>query len=143
MRARSLLGLAVVLALGCGSKKVAPVSGTVTLDGKPLVGASVTFQPIADEGSVVAGHASMGKTDASGKFTLEQTTTKKNGAIVGKHRVSISLLTQEVGDHDARPPRGGWPVTDQVPEKYNMKTELTFEVPSGGTDKADFPLTSK
>ena len=34
-------------------------------------------------------------------------------------------------------------VTDLIPAKYNTKSDLTFDVPSGGTDKADFPLTTK
>jgi hypothetical protein len=141
MRARSLLGLVAVLALGCGSKKLAPVSGTVTLNGKPLVGATVTFDPIAEKGSIEAGHASMGKTDEEGRFTL-QTTKGENGARIGKHRVSISVMNQQAGDTDERPPRGGWPVTDQVPAEYNTESKLTFEVPPGGTDSADFPLKS-
>jgi hypothetical protein len=141
MRARSLLGLAALFALGCGSGKRAPVSGTVTLNGAPLAGATVTFQPIAPKGSIQAGDSSLGKTDESGKFTL-RTTKGRNGALVGKHRVSISLLNPQVGDSDARPPRGGWPLADKVPPQYNAKSDLTFDVPPGGTDKADFPLKS-
>ena len=34
-------------------------------------------------------------------------------------------------------------VRDRVPEKYNMRTELVFDVPPEGTDKADFPLSSR
>ena len=60
MRARLVLGVAVVLALGCASKKYAPVSGKVTVNGKPLAKAEVSFQPIAAEGSVDAGVGSNG-----------------------------------------------------------------------------------
>jgi hypothetical protein len=141
MRARWLLGLAVVLAAGCGSKRFAPVSGTVTMDGQPLVGATVTFSPVPPEGSTEAGDSSLGKTNEKGEYTLKS--VKKSGAQVGKHRVSISLVAQQVGDGDSRPPRGGWPMADKVPKKYNENSELTYDVPAGGTDKANWDLKSR
>jgi hypothetical protein len=113
----------------------------VTLNGKPLVGATVTFLPVAAKGSVQAGNSSLGKTDEDGHYSL-QTTRGANGARVGKYRVSISLLKEQVGDRDERRPRGGWKLADEVPPRYNEKTTLTFDVPDGGTDEADFPLKS-
>jgi len=52
----------VVPLAGCGGKPAgypdtAPVNGTITLDGAPLEGASVSFSP-------VDGRSSSGKTDA-------------------------------------------------------------------------------
>ncbi len=142
MRARLLLGFAVVLALGCGSRKFAPVSGKVTLNGTRLADATVSFQPIAEKG-IQAGPGSTGKTNEKGEFILKAS-TGENGAWVGKHRVMISLLNSQIGDRDERPPRGGWPLEDKVPAKYGPggKEELTFVVTSGGTDKADFDLKS-
>jgi hypothetical protein len=142
MRARLLVGLTLVLALGCGTgKKMAPVSGTVTLNGKPLANATVSFQPIAPPGSIDAGIGSQAKTNDKGEFTL-MTSTGGNGAVVGKHRVMISLLNEQVGDSDSRPPRGGWPLADKVPKRYNSESQETYDVPSGRTNKADFSLTS-
>lgn len=143
MRARLVLGLALVLALGCGSRKFAPVSGKVTLNGQPLAGATVSFQPIAPEGSVEAAPGSVGKTNEKGEYTLKAA-TGENGAWVGQHRVIISSLDPKVGEGDERAPRGGWPLADKVPEKYSQdpKQMLTFTVPAGGTDKADFALTA-
>jgi hypothetical protein len=136
-----LSGFVIVSIMGCGgSEKFVPVSGKVTLDGKPLAHATVSFQPFAKSGSIEAGEGSTGRTDDKGEFTLSSSTGKK-GALVGKHRVSISALNPQVGEHDTRPPRGGWPRADKVPARYNAKSELTFEVPSGGTNKADFDLT--
>ena len=72
--------------------------------------------------------------------------TGQKGAVVGSHRVRISALKEEFGEGDARrtgpPPRGGWPLADRVPRKYNADSKLTFDVPPGGTDAADFKLTS-
>ena len=142
MRARWLTGLAIVLAIGCGDGKTfVPVSGKVTLNGKPLHDATVMFQPVGEPGSIVAGEGSAGKTNENGEFTLKSS-TGKSGAMVGTHQVSISATDAQVGDHDTRPPRGGWPKSDKVPSRYNSKSELTFPVSSGGTNKADFDLKS-
>jgi hypothetical protein len=134
MRKRVLLTAALVLALGCGGRKFAPVSGTVTLDGKPLANAVVTFIPVAEQGSIDAGESSTGKTNEKGEFTL-RSTTGKNGALVGKHKVSISIQQTKVGESEERTR-----TVEVLPKRYNENTELTLDVPSGGTDKADFPL---
>jgi hypothetical protein len=139
MRARLLLGFALVLGLGCGSGKFAPVSGTVTMNGKPLAGALVIFSPIAREGSIDAGPGSSGKTNDKGEYTLTSD-TGGTGAFVGKHRVSVSLMNPGTGESDDR--RRPGQLVNQVPVRYNGKTELTYEVPAGGTDKADFALKS-
>jgi hypothetical protein len=139
MRARLLLGFALVLGLGCGSGKFAPVSGTVTMNGKPLAGALVIFSPIAKEGSIDAGPGSSGKTNDKGEYTLASD-TGRTGAIVGKHRVSVSLMNRGTGESDDR--RRPGQLVNQVPVQYNGKTELTYKVPAGGTDKADFALKS-
>jgi hypothetical protein len=141
MRARLLLLVFFVAVLGCSSKKLAPVSGRVTLNGKPLANATVSFQPIAEGKSPDAGAGSTGKTDEDGRFTLK-TSTGQEGAVVGKHRVRISALETQVGDSDERAPRGGWPQGDKVPKRYNSESNETFDVLRGGTDKADFPLKS-
>jgi hypothetical protein len=145
MKTHWLPGVVLVSALGCsGSEgpKVVPVSGVVTLDGKPLAGATVTFSPIAKPGEINAGDGSAGKTNANGEYTL---TTSRGvpGAQVGKHRVGISVLGQEAGSSDERRPRGGWPVKEKIPAKYSVNSVLTFEVKADGPNQADFPLTSQ
>jgi len=147
MRIRMLIGVVAVVALGCGgSKKAVPVSGTVTLDGKPLANATVSFQPWAPKGKMDAGGVgSTGKTNEKGEFTLTLV-NGGTGAVTGKHRVVILSHTQAADDDgDARPKRGGPEITNRVPERYGPggKDELSFDVPSGGTNKADFPLTSQ
>jgi hypothetical protein len=138
MRGRLLLVLVVVLAVGCTSSKYVPVSGRVTLNGKALAGATVSFQPIAAKGSIEAGPGSVGKTDANGQFTLKNMQGQE-GALVGEHRVSISLLNVKEEDSDRR---GGPPMAETVPARYNKDTTLKFSVPSGGSKTADFELKS-
>ena len=64
--------------------------------------------------------------------------TGQSGALVGKHRVSITSAPETgVADDDAGV------FEDPVPARYNTETELEFDVPADGTDKADFKLTSE
>src|SRR5215470_13236777 len=87
-----LLAALAVGAVGCGNDQVAPVSGRVTLDGQPLANAAVTFQPVRTEGKGNPGPGSGGFTDADGRYTLKVTGTEARGAVVGKHKVTISLV---------------------------------------------------
>src|SRR5437870_9275801 len=86
---------------GGGGMKYAPVSGKVTMDGKPLAKVSVIFSPLPTPGSNIAGNTAGGVTDENGQYTLKTSTPDglKDGAQVGKHRVSISLQeTRGEGD---------------------------------------------
>src|SRR5436190_410017 len=85
----------LMLIVGCGSgSKVAPVSGVITLDGKPLPNAHVAFQPEAGKGSINAGTGSSGVTDASGKYTLRMADSDQVGAVLGTHRVEINFKVE-------------------------------------------------
>jgi hypothetical protein len=140
MKIRWLIGVGLVALVGCGDggAKVIPVSGRVTLNGKPLANANVLFSPIGKPGEVNAGDGSTGKTNADGEYTLT-TSHGLAGAQVGTHRVRISVQVQQAGTGDERRPRGGWPIAEQIPAKYN---DLTFEVTATGPIKKDFELTS-
>lgn len=70
------------LLIGCGGPRIAPVEGTVTLDGKGLDKILVEFWPSAE------GPRSVGETDAQGHFEL-MTDDGKRGAVVGKHKVVL------------------------------------------------------
>ena len=133
-----LVGGLVSLTGGCGSGDggaLAPVSGTVTMDGKPLADATVTFDPVKTRVQWAA--SSEGKTDENGRYSLTLLTRPKKGAVIGRHRVSVSGLV-EVADATGKPT-----YTEKVPMKYNASTTLYFDVQPGGTNKADFALTSK
>src|SRR6516165_11429599 len=96
---RSARCLVLVAALsGCWSAKpyeTAAVSGRVTLNGKPLAGARVTFQPQHDpRQGPLSGPESHGMTDSEGNYTLT-TVFQDKGAAVGRHRVMISTRRLE------------------------------------------------
>ena len=136
MRLLFLLPL-LLLPAGCsGSGKIAPVSGRVTLNGRPLPNAAVVFQPVATEGSINPGTGSGGFTGSDGRYILTLTGTTTRGAVVGKHKVRITLVPPETGTDDDRPKR-----VKQLPSHFNKATKLEYEVPAGGTSTADFPLT--
>ena len=132
----ALAGLVSLFALtGCGGASgFTPVSGKVTLDGAPLEGATVSFQPKLQPKETVEG--SYGKTDATGAFTLKRVSDNAPGAAAGEHIVSISKSTDIDPNDEATPP------VEHVPAKYRDGS-LTFTVPAGGTDKADFVLQTK
>jgi hypothetical protein len=145
---RTFVGWAVALVglfafAGCGErgKTFVPVSGVVTLDGKPLAGGNVVFQPVAPAGSTIAGKGSAAVCDESGRFHLE-TIDGKKGAVVGDHQVRIygPRKRPQRSNVDGEQPQG--PV-DIVPTRYNYDTTLTFPVPADGTEQADFVLTTK
>jgi hypothetical protein len=118
----------------------------VTLDGKPLANASVTFVPMATKENQAPGPTAWGPTDADGRYRLS-VTPETPGGVVGKCRIYISGLLPDQMQQQASEERdtGGKRrlPKDPVPEKYNKRTELVFDVPVGGTDKANFDLSSR
>lgn len=143
-----------IAVLGCGGEgggpKTARVSGTVTLQGKPLDGAAVYFMTDKFSG--------FGRTNAEGKYELVQ------GAVPGKNKVYISKrglpegvnpdpesgldlgqvdAAEAVGVNDPTP-KGAKKKTsaDLVPEEFSnpQKSQLSFDVPAGGSTTADFRL---
>src|SRR5438105_4381584 len=126
MSLRLQVCLVVAFVVGCSNAPydVVPVGGQVTLDGKPLPKASVTFVPMATKTRENPGPTSQGVTDPDGRFqvSIDQQTP---GAVVGKSRIYISTILSDplLDDRDAGGPRRI--VRDRVPKKYNQGTELT------------------
>jgi hypothetical protein len=136
MRFRLLfLGL-MMAACGCGGgSRTVPVSGQVKLDGQPLADAHVFFRP--DSKEPYPGPASYGKTDAQGRFTL-RTVDDQDGAVVGPHKVRISIPVKAPGGNADAPP------IDKLPAKYSGDGSiLRFTVPKDGTKDANIDLRSK
>lgn len=110
--ALSLVALLLVAA-GCsgGSEvEIAPVTGQVTLDGKPLADAQVIFRP-------EKGRPSTAITDTDGNYAL-QYSRDQAGALLGPHRVEIHTAVE------GRDP----PSSEKLPPRYNSETELTANV---------------
>lgn len=135
--------LAVLLLVGCTDRPydVASVSGRITLDGQPLSDASIRFQPQRRRDSAIVGPGSIGQTDAEGRYEM-MTYKGESGAVVGDHRVSVSTYASELVDPD-NSDEVRITAKERVPPRYRTKSELTFTVPSSGSDEANFDLQSQ
>ena len=127
---RGFVLVVFVLAPGCGSKgpPLGDVEGTITLDGKPLSGATVEFQP--DSGA-----PSYGESDANGSYEL-YFTVRRTGALLGPHTVRI-ITGGEITNEEGITVR----VPERLPEKYNYSSELRRTVEKG-ENVFDFELRS-
>jgi len=130
-------------AVGCGGSKFAPVSGVVTLDGKPYGKAAVSFQPVGDKDNPYPGRGSSAYTDENGRFVL--VSDENNGAVIGKHLVRITTRANELATQEGVGSSDGAPVkrAERIPPQWNSESQKTFEVPPSGTDKANFEIKTK
>lgn len=133
--------------LGCGGggdvEEVPPlekVSGSVTLDGQPVPGISVTFVPAG----TAQGSGAYGQTDAEGQYTLTYRTGDP-GIPEGSYVVLFSKMAQP----DGSPIPEGQTAADvnaqeMIPERYRTTSTPVHNVnvPRGG-GSFDFELTSK
>lgn len=135
-------GLATMLAaclacdMGCGRRPtLVPVSGRVTLDGKPLEFGSVMIQP-------AAGPAARGAIGSGGSFTVG-TFAPGDGAIVGQATIRVACYEQQ--RPGAPPPQGELALGKSlIPEKYTQfeTSGLTATVVAGMAP-LQIDLTSK
>src|SRR5262245_4547829 len=82
-------GLTILLAgaAGCGGKYTpVPVSGVVTLNGKPVEGATVYFYAVGDAKD---GRVAQGTTNKEGEFRLS-TLGKEDGALPRRYKVVVT-----------------------------------------------------
>lgn len=141
------LFLICLLIAGCSGSDVrlGQVRGRVTMDGQPLPNVVVTFTPVA------GGVASTGVTNAQGEYELVCSLGK--GALIGQHRVSVRSQapaagpTREIRSDDPAYQYGGEesqavaPPPEKIPARYNVNTQLMFEV-KPGSNTINLELTS-
>ena len=139
--------------VGCGTETTAPqtviVSGKIFLDGKPLADADIKF--------IERDFTSTGRTNSEGYYELVM------GAAPGDNKIVISKW--KGGKYEINPEAGmdeGQFLAMQDPAMLGMtkksteapqqlipprfsdplKTEILYQVPEGGTESADFRITS-
>ena len=147
----------LMLASGCGDKRktlgTEYVEGTVTVDGKPVAEATVTFIPVK-EGE---GTAAVGLTDANGVYKLTATVTGDTkaepgaGTTPGEYYVGVTKSTTAAPSaaHGAEVKYESTAgknakLTHEVPEKYNLAQKSGLKVTvTEGENKIPLELKSK
>jgi hypothetical protein len=132
MRLR-LLSCAMLLAMGCSSGTTGPaeypVTGTVTLDGKPVESGRILFRKVGDGDRAYGGEITNGNysfTSEPGKVKVEITASR---IIPGKFDNSNGT-PEPVGEM-------------YIPKQYNSKTTLEAEVKPSSDNTVPFELVSK
>lgn len=132
----------LTLTVGCGPDRpgTIPVSGRVTLEGKPVAGAAVTFAPADGR------RPATGLTDAEGRFTLA-TFADGDGALPGEHRVTVTkkeVIGATSGPDGLSGPIGDVMVKWIVPKPYSNKESSGLSaVVSRDRHEFTFDLTAR
>jgi hypothetical protein len=115
----------LVVIAGCGRSgpQIAPVHGRITLEGQPLAGADIRFQPDGPE------RPSVGRTDSEGHYNL-MFKRGQPGAIIGQHTVRIWVSPEVVSN----PPI--------IAKRFDTASELHRDVKSGDNE-FDFDVTAE
>lgn len=138
MRLALLLAcLVAAAAAGCGGRADElprePISGKITLDGRPLEAGMITFAPSDAPEPVVSGLVK------DGAFELQ----RPDGPIPGRHRVSVwakGPTGKKVKNPDD-PEQWVDETRDLVPPRYNFNSELTAEVKAASPNNFEFRLS--
>ena len=130
---RFVVVLLAVSCLGCGGGRV-PVEGVVTMDGKPLAGATVTL--LGTKGSSQE-RTFLGETDAAGRYQIKRIDGKSAGAPPGEYSVFITSvkIPPDVDETTKIPP-------DPVPPKWRDGSQK-FTVSENGSTEANFAISSR
>jgi hypothetical protein len=127
---------------GCSKPphEVAPVHGTVTIDGQPFTQGKVMFAPLASGHNLHPGKAAMGILKPDGSFVLG-TYGENDGAVVGEHSVTIiNVKTPAAASTDAN--------ANATSPKAFLKFDRarapgTFRVVAGEDNQFDIKLSSR
>jgi hypothetical protein len=121
----AIVVICVISIAGCDTSRpgMVPVSGRVTIDGKPVTAGQITVMP--------EGHrASIGKLDAEGRFTLS-CFEPGDGAPIGQHIATVTSV-ESIDDHANR-----W----HAPKQYANKANGVWVNIDGPTDNLKVELT--
>jgi hypothetical protein len=134
-----------VLALGpagCSPSNAVVVRGTVTLDGRALPGAVVTFRP-TDQTTPGLGGSST--TDAEGKYTIGTGARGDKGLAPGEYAVIVSKRLRP----DGSPPEANVPpmesdAVEKLPPRYSEEKQTTLHATVSKEQAThDFRLVTK
>jgi hypothetical protein len=123
---------------GCNQSpyKLAPVRGTVAIDGRPMTHGKVMFAPVAKQGELNSGKPAFGIIDAEGHFTLS-TYGDQDGAVVGEHSATVINVPTSTPSATTQTP-----VAQNVPNFRRVLVPGKFTVVAGQDNQFDIRLTS-
>jgi hypothetical protein len=131
----------ILIFCGCGGQEgpaTVTVTGSVSLDGKPVSSGQIILNDVAGNEKAYAGIIK------DGTFSFPST--------VGQKKVSISSPQEVAGSSTIVGGIPGDPVSaenpapqilESIPAKYNEQTELIADVTTAGDNTFPFELTSK
>ena len=131
-----VIGSAVLLVCGCGkAHQRHSITGSVTLDGKPLENGQITFVPQLNTSGPTAGGSVI-----NGKFDIPA----EHGVFAGNFRVEI-VASRPTGNKS--PDRFTGELTEEVrqiiPRRFNADSTLQAEVKSSEGNHFEFAISSR
>jgi hypothetical protein len=113
-----------------------PISGTVNFDGQPLPKGTIQFRPASQAEAT----GSVGMIN-EGRFEIP----RNEGPVPGKYKVQIDAREDSASTLAPGELPGSFNIPKKkvaglIPSRYNVRTELTQEVKSGGPNTFTFDL---
>jgi len=122
-----LIGLVKWCVAHSRSRGLIAAAGIVTLEGKPLADAVVTFDPVS-KGAVSA----LGKTDHRGRFDL-RTMGLGDGVVPGDYRVAVAKFVTDEKLMDPREAKEYFSHQGKLPPKAKVTSLVPLKFASGET----------
>jgi len=132
--------LILILFSGCGGDGLPrqAISGSISINGKPLKSGVVNFVPQSAEIPTQSGAAII-----DGKYSIPKST----GLVPGKYKVVISSgegsAEKKVDKVSDLPGMAPIPAKEAIPPEYNNNTSLEANVAAGGSNVFEFNLATK
>ena len=136
------IGLVVttLAAVGCGGATSdglprEPISGEVTLDGRPLEAGEITFVPDGFEGLPIGAQVE------DGRFSVP----REDGPIPGNYRVSVysSKPTGKTYPDPGDPTMTIEETYETIPPQYNLNSKMNADVQEGGDNSFTFEISGE
>lgn len=144
----ALAALALLCASGCGKPQVYPVTGKVTLAGKPRERLIVYFRPVS--GAVNEYNLGVGETDKDGNLRLGS--AAGGGLAAGEYKVTFTYQTTKSGRTFAASEKpdevGVKEVVEMVADEYADRTAaetttVRFTVKSKGDNEFNYDVPAR
>lgn len=122
-------------AVGCGKKgdERVGLTGTVSLQGKPLDRGNILFIPSTP------GPTQTGAEIKDGAFSI----IKEQGLVPGKYKVSISSpdgKTPDATSNQPPGPSGNFASKERIPPEFNTNSKEEIEVKADGPNQFEFKI---